>query len=75
MQARSKHAAGLFPVDRNLLGLSVGAGALGFVTERTGLRFDVRYIKAVTGVGGPLARPGVSHLSFWRATAGVTVRY
>ena len=75
LQARSTHAAGLFPVDKELLGLTVGGGAIGFVTERTGLRFDVRHIKAISGADGPLARPGVSRLSFWRATVGVTIRY
>jgi len=74
MQARSKHAAGLFPVEQDLLGLSVGAGAIGFVTERTGLRFDVRHIKAISGTDGPFARSGVSRLSFWRATVGITIR-
>jgi len=74
IQARSKHAAGLFPVEQDLLGLSVGAGAIGFVTERTGLRFDVRHIKAISGTDGPFARSGVSRLSFWRATVGITIR-
>jgi hypothetical protein len=75
MQARSKHVAGFSPVEEDVLGLSVGAGAIGFVTERTGLRFDVRHIEAISGVDGPLARPGVSRLSFWRATAGLALRY
>ena len=75
MHARSKHAAGLFPVEQDLLGLTVGAGAIGFVTERTGLRFDVRHIKAISGADGPFDRPGHSRLSFWRATAGLAIRY
>ena len=75
MQARSKHAAGLFPVDQDLLGLSLGAGAIGFVTERTGLRFDLRRFRAISGADGPFARPGVSRLSSWRATVGVALRY
>ena len=75
LQARSKHAAGLFPVDQNFLGVNFGAGAIGFVSNRTGLRFDVRHIKAASGADGPLARPGLSRLSFWRATIGVAVRY
>lgn len=75
LQARSKHAAGLFPVDKDLLGVTIGAGAIGMVTPRTGLRFDVRYIKAASGADGPLARPGLSRLSFWRGTAGVVLRY
>lgn len=75
MQARSKHAGGLFPFKEDLLGVNLGAGAIGFVTPRTGLRFEVRHFKAVSGADEPLARPGVSRLSFWRATAGVTLRY
>lgn len=75
MQARSKHAAGFLPIDQDLLGLSIGAGAIGFLTERTGLRFDLRHIKAISGEDGPFARPGISRLSFWRATTGVTIRY
>jgi len=75
LQARSKHAAGLFPVDENLLAITIGAGAIGMVSPRTGLRFDVRYIKAASGADGPFARPGLSSLSFWRATAGVVLRY
>ena len=57
LQARASNAAGLFPLDEDLLGLTVGAGAIGFVSDVTGLRFDVRHIKAVSGADGPL-RPG-----------------
>ena len=74
MQARTKNAADLFPVDRNLLGLTIGGGALGFLSERTGLRFDIRHIRAVSGAENPFV-PGAARLSFWRATAGVTIRY
>jgi hypothetical protein len=75
LQGRSRHAAGVFPLNEDRLGLSVGGGAIGFVTDFTGLRFDVRHIKAISGSDGPLARPGVSRLSFWRATAGLVIRY
>ena len=75
IQARSKHAAGLFPVDEDLLGVTLGGGAVGFVSDLTGLRFDVRHIKAASGADGPFARPGLSRLSFWRATIGVVFRY
>lgn len=75
MQARSKHAAGLFPIHENLLAVNIGVGAIGFVTERTGLRFDVRHFRAISTTDAPLARAGASRLSFWRATAGLTIRY
>lgn len=75
MQARSKHAGGVLPVDENLLAVNVGVGAIGFLTDRTGLRFDVRHFKGLGASDAPMARVGASRLSFWRATAGVTLRY
>ena len=75
LQARSKNAGGLFPVNQDLLDVTLGAGAIGLVSDRTGLRFDLRHIKAASGADGPLARPGLSRLSFWRATVGVVLRY
>lgn len=75
LQARASNAASLFPLEEDRLGLTVGGGAIGFVSERTGLRFDVRHIKVISGPDGPLPRAGVSRLSFWRATAGLTIRY
>lgn len=32
-----------FPVNLNLAGFNVGGGAVGFLTQRTGVRFDLRY--------------------------------
>jgi hypothetical protein len=75
LQARASNAARLFPLEEDRLGLTVGGGAIGFVSVRTGLRFDVRHIKVISGPDGPLPRDGVSRLSFWRATAGLTIRY
>jgi hypothetical protein len=75
IQARSRNAGGLFPVTQDLLGLNLGGGAIGFLSPRTGVRFDLRRFKAVTGEDGPFARPGVSRLSFWRLTIGAVLRY
>ena len=75
LQARSSNAAGFLPVDENFLGVAFGAGAIGMLSPRTGMRFDVRHVKAASGADGPFARPGISRLSFWRATIGVVVRY
>ena len=75
MQARSRHAAGLFPLDENLLAVNLGVGAIGFVTERTGLRFDVRHFRALGTADAPLARTGASRLSLWRISVGVALRY
>lgn len=75
VQARSTDIVALLPLEEDLLGLTLGAGAIGLVSERTGFRFDLRHFKAVTGEHGPFIRPGISRLSFWRASAGVIFRY
>ena len=39
----SSETANIFPIDLNTVGMNIGGGAVGFLSERTGLRFDVRY--------------------------------
>lgn len=60
----------------NLLGFNVGGGAVGFITERTGLRFDLRYFRHVRSAEPVL---GVSigriELSYWNAAVGFVIRY
>ena len=70
---------GLAGVDRNLLALNLGGGAIGMLNERTGIRFDIRHTRSVrddeappNGFGGGESRV---RLSYWRATVGVTLRY
>jgi hypothetical protein len=74
MHARLEDVLGVFPVNSRLLALSVGGGAIGFLTPRTGLRFEIRQFKNLTGekVAGTLE---AARLRFWRATVGVTFRY
>lgn len=58
----------------NWVGLQLGAGAIGFITNRTGVRFDLRNCRALSR-DTTLLGERTSKLSFWRATFGVTVRY
>lgn len=41
--AKTDEPEGLFTVDLNVAGFNVGGGAVGFLSERVGLRFDIRY--------------------------------
>jgi opacity protein-like surface antigen len=59
------------PVDGNLLGMSVGGGAIGRLTNRTSLRFDLRHIRSIGRSGGRLPSLGETRISYWRLTAGV----
>jgi hypothetical protein len=66
---------GLASVPDNSLALQLGAGALGFVNERAGLRFDLRHIRSLARTTHPITLERSSKLSFWRASVGVAIRY
>jgi hypothetical protein len=61
-------------VSLNELALQLGGGAVGLLSERTGVRFDLRQVRTIRReealIGDKRAK-----LSFWRATVGVVIRY
>lgn len=54
----------VFPDNRNIPAFNIGGGAIGFLSKRTGLRFDLRYYSS-------LARSDEGNVSFGR----VYIRY
>ena len=76
MRVRTTTAFAVFDVSALIPELDVGIGALGFVTNRIGVCWDVRRFQTV---GGNTDNSGLSfgdeHLSFWRATMAVVIRY
>jgi len=66
---------GLVPVRTNLLGYNVGGGAVGFLTARTGLRFDLRYFGTLKKINDPPIAIFPVYLSYWTGTVGVVFRY
>jgi len=62
-------------VDDNSLGLNVGAGAIGFLTPRTGLRFELRHFRTFERETNEASGILAPRLSFWRGTIGVVIRY
>ena len=56
------------------LGLQLGGGAIGFVTDRAALRFDLRSVRTLSRAID-LVGESKSKLSFWRASVGVAIRY
>jgi hypothetical protein len=62
------------PVDDNSMGFNVGGGAIGFLTRRTGVRFELRHFR--TFERGPSEFEDVGpRVSFWRFTVGAVIRY
>jgi hypothetical protein len=73
MQVDIDDVAGIIPVDSNLFAVNVGGGAVGGLTNRTSIRFDLRYFRSVTNEDEDTVGFGTS-LSFWRAAVGLTIR-
>jgi hypothetical protein len=65
----------VFPtVDDNSLSLDVGGGAIGFLSPRTGVRFELRHFRTLDRDVNDATGELRTRLSFWRATVGVVIR-
>lgn len=62
------------PVDDNSLGLNIGGGAIGFLSPRTGVRFELRHFRTLEDATNPATGEVSTRLSFWRFTVGVVIR-
>lgn len=67
------------PLDLNLLGMNLGGGAVGFLTDRVGVRFDLRYFRKIQGPDeSELEVPisfGPIRLRYWTASIGAVIKY
>jgi hypothetical protein len=74
MRVRETTSLSVFDVSNVTPAFDVGLGAVAFVTNRVGVSWDVRRFQSFsdeaerTGFGG-------EHLSFWRATMSLVIRY
>jgi hypothetical protein len=81
MHVRRRDVLDAIPVRLNLLGMNAGGGAVGFVSDRVGLRFDLRYFRNIRGVPEedlevPVTSLGESiRLRYWTLTFGVVIKY
>lgn len=73
MRSSSDDVSQLLPLRLTRLGYNVGGGAVGFLSNRAGVRFDVRYYRMQPQEDFDLAF-GVARLSFWTASIGVVIR-
>ena len=61
--------------DHTIFGFNVGGGAVGFLSERTGLRFDLRYFRHLKALAAEGESVDDVRLSYWTATIGVVFKY
>lgn len=81
LKTRQETSDQVFDVDSNEFGFNVGAGVMGFASDRLGFRGDVRYIRSFNDLDGVgVSDAGIAGLSagdfdFWRANFGVIFRW
>lgn len=75
MRASSDVGEPALSFSRNLSAFNVGGGAIGMLSRRTGVRWDVRYLRGIgSAEGGGTLLAGTARLSYWRATMAVVIR-
>jgi hypothetical protein len=75
LHTSEQQAVGLLPPLRtNMLGYNVGGGAIGFLTPKTGVRFDLRYYSTLRGTDQKTAAIGLARLHYMTASVGVVWR-
>jgi hypothetical protein len=67
------------PYTVNLLGMNIGGGAVGFLSEHVGVRFDVRYFRNIKGVPLEDLDPVITlgqpvQLRYWTIDFGVVFK-
>ena len=67
-------ALDVFNIDADRFAFNVGGGAVGGLTARTDVRFDVRFFKSTSREDAANVGIGPTSLRFWRATVGITIR-
>jgi hypothetical protein len=79
LHASLSRALDPFPTNLNLVGMNLGGGAVGFVSDRIGLRFDLRYFRKIHGPNEEdLEFPvsiGPIRLRYWTTSLGVVIKY
>jgi hypothetical protein len=76
MRVRTTTSLDVFDVASIIPAFDVGAGALGFLTNRVGVCWEARRFQSIgSNAGNGGLSIGDEHLSFWRATMAIVIRY
>jgi hypothetical protein len=76
MRIHSEDVFGVVPVSQTLPGMDVGGGAIGLLTSRVGVSWELRRFQTLGGTTQDGATSiGRQQLSFWRATMAIAYRY
>jgi hypothetical protein len=76
IRTRVTSVGNLFDLNENSFGVNLGGGIIGQLSERVGVRGDVRYFRSVQDSdGGDDIDIDLGGFNFWRGSLGVTFRF
>ncbi len=74
MHADTENAAGVLQASENLPAMDVGGGVTGFLTDRIGVGWDLRWFNSFGGTATTISFGKPEQLSFWRFNMAVAIR-
>jgi hypothetical protein len=74
LNASRTEVAAVFPTTLNMTGYNIGGGAIGFLSRRTGVRFDVRYYNNIGSGDTNAACIGPCQLRYMTVSVGAVLR-
>ena len=74
MWAEARDITSVFPIRSTMPTITVGGGAIGFLSSTVGVRFDLRYIRSL-GEGDDLIAGTGARVRFWRGSVGLVLKY
>jgi hypothetical protein len=78
MRVSVTDTAGAFPVAKSLAGFNIGGGAIGFLSQRIGLRFDLRYYANLHRTEEMSSQGAIAlgrvHLRYFTGSVGIVFR-
>ena len=77
MHASEEDQLHVIPYRVNLLGMNLGGGAVGLVSDHVGVRFDLRYFRNIKGVEDldfPVTGGQPVRLRYWTIAFGVVIK-
>jgi hypothetical protein len=73
LRVSKTEVADVFSTNRNVPAFNIGGGAVGFLSKRTGVRFDFRYYRSLNGDAGSVALDSF-YLRHMTASIGLVLR-
>jgi hypothetical protein len=74
LRAEARDITAVFPIRSTMPALTFGGGAIGFLSNTVGVRFDLRYLRSV-GQGDDMTVGEGPRVRLWRGSVSLVLRY